>query len=297
MALPVIERDGVRRALEVSIARHPYPDGDRLCGTDAARPRQLRRLVRASLIYWGHPQLIEVAELLLTELVTNALQHGRGDVGVRVYLKHKRCVIEVDDGSPLRPKLQHAGPADEGGRGLLLVESLAESWEVSEDGTTTKCALPLPEGPIKMEPVAPIAPVEAGLPLDLPADPPQVVRAARLQARTLLTVLGWPGNQPSAISVLHCLVDNAVRYGLSPGQSGERLEAWLSVTTANELLVEVTDPNPLFPGFDKAVAGELGRSLWSITQQQHGATLLWFVNVGFMGKTVRAVMRPGAVDL
>ncbi|MYX26778.1 hypothetical protein GTY75_08855 [Streptomyces sp. SID8381] len=145
-----------------------------------------------------------------------------------------------------------------------------------------------------MEPAATTAPVLRELPLKLPADS-SAVNLARLQARTLLTVLNWPGNQPAAIDVIHTLVDNAVQHGLTPGKAGQRLSGTLSVTEAHELLIDVMDPNPTFPEFDKAVAGELGRGLWAIGQL--GATLSWFVMPEFDGKTVRATMRPGQVHL
>ncbi|MFE9976197.1 ATP-binding protein [Streptomyces hirsutus] len=291
----VTRRDGVQTALELSIERHPDPDTGGLSETDAAWPQRLRRIARAGLTYWGRPDLIETAELLLTELATNALRHGHSrDIGVHVYLQNGRCRIEVNDGSPNRPKLRHAGPTDEGGRGLFLVTAMAEAWGVSNDGTTTWCTLPLTEGPTEMEPAAVTAPVLRKIPMDLPADP-SAAGIARIKARTLLTVLGWPGNLHAAIDVIHCLVDNAVQYGLTPGKASQNLGVCLSVTEAHELLVDVTDPNPAFPDFDKAVAGELGRGLWDVTQQ--GAVLSWFVNAEFDGKTVRAAMRPDLVDL
>ncbi|MFK0159151.1 ATP-binding protein [Streptomyces sp. NPDC090493] len=289
-------QDGVRAALELSIERHPDPDVDGLSKKDAAWPQRLRRIVRAGLTYWRRPDLIETAELLLTELVTNALRHGKGpDVGVRVFFRDDRCVIEVNDGSPTRPELRHAAPDDEGGRGLLLVESLAEEWGVSRDGTTTWCTLPLTKGPEEMQRAAVTAPVLRQMPMDLPADP-SAAGLARIQARTLLTVSGWPGNQHHAINVLHALVDNAVRHAFTPGATNQPFGASLSITEAHELLVEVTDPVPYFPDFDAAVAGESGRGLWEIARQ--GVDISWFV-VGseFNAKTVRAVMRPGLVEL
>ena len=136
---------GVRPAFEVSIERHPDPRCVGLSAADAAWPKRLRRIVRATLIYWGRSSLIETAELLLTELATNALRHGSGlDVGVRIFVESSHLKIEVNDGSPLRPALRHADPYDEGGRGLFLFETLADAWGVSDDGSTTRCTLPLP---------------------------------------------------------------------------------------------------------------------------------------------------------
>ncbi|MGW0601757.1 ATP-binding protein [Streptomyces sp. NPDC002776] len=293
MAAP---QDGVRAVLNLSIERHPDPDAVGLSKTDAAWPQRLRRIVRAGLTHSGQPDLIETAELLLTELATNALRHGDGrKVGVRVCLRGNRCVIEVNDGSPTRPELCHAALHDEGGRGLFLVECLAAEWGVSDDGTTTWCTLPLSEGLPQMQLVAPTAPVLRRIRFELPADD-SAAALARLQARTLLTVLEWPGDQHHAIDVLHVLVDNAVQHGHTATTAGQRFSACLSITEAHELLVDVTDPLPHFPDFDQAVTGDSGRGLWETTRQ--GVELSWFlVGSGFDAKTVRAVLRPGLVEL
>ncbi|WP_206328556.1 ATP-binding protein, partial [Streptomyces sp. Tu 4128] len=112
----------------------------------------MRRLARASLTHWGRSDLVDTAELLLTELVTNALRHAIGaEIGVRLYLQGAQLVIEVNDGSPLVPVPRTAGPEDESARGLLLVEALAAAWGVSADRTTTWCTLPLTEGLSDME--------------------------------------------------------------------------------------------------------------------------------------------------
>ncbi|MFJ4084903.1 ATP-binding protein [Streptomyces iakyrus] len=285
------------RALEVSIERRPDPESDGLSGADAAWPKRLRRIARASLTHWGRPDLIEAVELLLTELATNALRHGSGpDVGVRVSMQDNHLKIEVNDGSPVRPVLRHAEVDDEGGRGLLLVESMAETWGVSDDGTTTWCTLPLTKGPEEMSPAAVTAPVLRRISIELPGDR-SAAGLARIQARTLLTVAAWPGNQHHAIDVLHSLVVNAWKHAVIPGEVNQRFGALLSITEADELIIDVTDPVPLFPDFDQAVAGESGRGLWEIARK--GAELSWFV-VGedFNAKTVRAVLRPvAAVEL
>ncbi len=289
-------QESVRTALEMSIVRRPNPDSDGLSEQDALWPQRLRRIVRARLAYWGRPDLIDKAELLLTELATNALRHGKGHkVGVRVFFRAGRCVIEVDDGSSTRPELRHAGLDDEGGRGLLLVESLAEEWGVSDDGTTTWCTLPLTEGPEEMQPAAATTPVFREIRLELPADP-SASGLARIQARTMLAMAAWPGNQRHAIDVLHTLVENAVQHALAPGKADQPFGACLRFTETDELLIDVTDPVPHFPDFDQAVAGESGGGLWEIAQE--GVELSWFVaSSEFDAKTVRAVVRPGPVDL
>ncbi|MFF7183184.1 ATP-binding protein [Streptomyces sp. NPDC008121] len=94
------------------------------------------------------------------------------------------------------------------------------------------------------------------------------------------------------MDVLYVLVRNAVEHGLTEESPSRRLEAWLRVTEQHELLIDVQDV-PDFPSFDKAARGELGRGLWGA--QRLGATLSWFP--GEQGKTVRATLQPGPVDL
>ncbi|MCX4740737.1 ATP-binding protein [Streptomyces antibioticus] len=292
----LISRTGALPALEVCIERRPDPDRGGLSTADAAWPKRLRRIVRASLNRWGRPELIEDTELLLTELATNALRHGSGrSICVRVSAQDDTLKIQVTDGSPTRPELRHAALDDEGGRGLLLVESLAEEWGVSDDGTTTWCTLPLTEGPEEMQPAAATTPVFREIRLELPADP-SAAGSARIQARTMLTMAAWPGNQRHAIDVLHTLVENAVQHALAPGKADQPFGACLRFTETDELLIDVTDPVPHFPDFDQAVAGESGGGLWEIAQE--GVELSWFVaSSEFDAKTVRAVVRPGPVDL
>ena len=73
--------------------------------------------------------LAETAQLLVSELVTNALVHGRGAVGLRMSRNDRVVRVEVSDTSaqPARPVL-HPGVEDESGRGLFLVSALANSW-------------------------------------------------------------------------------------------------------------------------------------------------------------------------
>ncbi|MEU0744749.1 ATP-binding protein [Streptomyces sp. NPDC006134] len=293
-ALEMICPRGIETALALSIERRPDPGVEGLSRADAAWPKRLRRIVHASLTYWGRPELVGTAKLLVTELVTNAFQHADGvDIGVRMYVRDDYLVIEVNDGTSLAPVPRRPGPDEERGRGLLLIESLAESWGVSADGTTTWCTLPMTKGPSGMEPAAVTAPVLREVLLHLPANP-SAVMAARIAGRTRLTMLDWPGNGHTAVDVLGCLVDNAVAYSLTPGKAGQKLSARLGVTEAHELVIDVTDPSPRFPNFTDAIDGTLGRSLWKA--RELGARVSWFVTPDFEGKTVRAIIKPGEVD-
>ncbi|WTJ79369.1 SpoIIE family protein phosphatase [Kitasatospora sp. NBC_01539] len=79
------------------------------------------------LINRGLDELVDTTELLVSELVTNALRHGRGEIRVR--LLHDRTVVcEVWDDGYAQPRQRRAQETDEGGRGLQLVSLLAERW-------------------------------------------------------------------------------------------------------------------------------------------------------------------------
>ncbi|MDR6979608.1 serine phosphatase RsbU (regulator of sigma subunit)/anti-sigma regulatory factor (Ser/Thr protein kinase) [Streptomyces sp. 3330] len=96
----------------------------------AAEPAAVARArseVSRQLSDWGLEQLGFTAELIVSELVTNAIRYGRPPVRLR--LIHDRALLcEVSDGSSTTPHLRRARVFDEGGRGLLLVAQLAERW-------------------------------------------------------------------------------------------------------------------------------------------------------------------------
>ncbi|MCW2607171.1 MAG: domain S-box protein [Frankiales bacterium] len=73
--------------------------------------------------------------LLVSEVATNALVHGSGDVELRVLLEGGVVRVEVGDGSRVRPVPRSAGVDAEGGRGLALVQALAASWGTRETPT------------------------------------------------------------------------------------------------------------------------------------------------------------------
>lgn len=82
----------------------------------------------------GLGQHVEVVALLVSEVATNALVHGTGDVQVRVSARGRALRVEVADDSPRMPEPRAAGLLEEGGRGLALVESLAADWGVQREG-------------------------------------------------------------------------------------------------------------------------------------------------------------------
>ena len=71
------------------------------------------------------------AMLLASELITNALRHGTGDISLLVLLGASKVRVEVADRSPEHPTVRVAGPNDENGRGLLILDHLADEWGVT----------------------------------------------------------------------------------------------------------------------------------------------------------------------
>ncbi|MFE7761405.1 SpoIIE family protein phosphatase [Streptomyces sp. NPDC057438] len=94
---------------------------------DPARVSEVRAAAQRQMADWGLGEAAFAAELMLSELVTNAIRHGTGPIRVR--LLHDRSLIcEVSDTSSTAPHLRRAATTDEGGRGLFLVAQLSQSW-------------------------------------------------------------------------------------------------------------------------------------------------------------------------
>ncbi|MFG2268377.1 SpoIIE family protein phosphatase [Streptomyces chartreusis] len=94
---------------------------------DPAVVARARSDVSRKLTDWGLEELAFVAELVVSELVTNAIRYGRPPIRLR--LIHDRSLLcEVSDAGSTTPHLRRARVFDEGGRGLLLVAQLAGQW-------------------------------------------------------------------------------------------------------------------------------------------------------------------------
>lgn len=94
---------------------------------DPAFVGEVRASALGRLADWGLDEAAFAAELILSELVTNAIRHGAGPIRVR--LLHDRTLIcEVSDSSNTAPHLRRAASTDEGGRGLFLVAQLSQAW-------------------------------------------------------------------------------------------------------------------------------------------------------------------------
>jgi anti-sigma regulatory factor (Ser/Thr protein kinase) len=89
-----------------------------------------RHHTRTVLGDWGLLAVIEDAEVIVSELFTNALQASVGDasmIGLRLSADHDHLLIMVWDSSAQMPAARHASPADVDGRGLMIVEALSDA--------------------------------------------------------------------------------------------------------------------------------------------------------------------------
>jgi serine phosphatase RsbU (regulator of sigma subunit)/anti-sigma regulatory factor (Ser/Thr protein kinase) len=139
---PNHDRDDI--ALLMARVHTLTPDQIATATLPAAAPsvRRARALVHASLSSWGLAAISDTTELLVSELVTNAVQHGRGPVRLRL-LRGTTLVIEVADSSLAPPLLRLPDPLAEMGRGLQLIKSLAQRWGIRReaDGKIVWCEL------------------------------------------------------------------------------------------------------------------------------------------------------------
>jgi hypothetical protein len=114
-------RELVRRRLETWSAPSVGTDENTVTGQhDTSRdPSHLPPL---------NADVADVVELLVSELVTNALRYGRGPIGLRLLRGVSTVVCEVSDELDAAPRLRTVHQGDEGGRGLYLVDQLSANW-------------------------------------------------------------------------------------------------------------------------------------------------------------------------
>ncbi|MER6090884.1 ATP-binding protein [Streptomyces bluensis] len=107
----------------------------RLGRADLRAVPEARRALREFLRHWGRPGRSEIAELLTSELVTNALIHTDRDAVLTATVSPQELRVEVRDfvGRRPQPRVPDAGDGTHG-RGLILVQSLADSWGVRSHG-------------------------------------------------------------------------------------------------------------------------------------------------------------------
>ncbi|MBT2405337.1 SpoIIE family protein phosphatase/ATP-binding protein [Streptomyces sp. ISL-86] len=111
---------------------------------DAAAVSWVRNASSAQLEAWGLGNIAFTTELILSELVTNAIRYGTAPIRVRL-LRDRSLICEVADASSTSPHLRYAATTDEGGRGLFLVAQYAERWgtRYTERGKVIWAEVPL----------------------------------------------------------------------------------------------------------------------------------------------------------
>jgi anti-sigma regulatory factor (Ser/Thr protein kinase) len=140
------DEPAARRRLRVrpdTVAREHY------LPADVGAPRSARRFAAATCAVWDVPQLYGDAAVVISELVTNAVEHAATPTRVRLRLDGRGLWVEVHDGGlarDIRPKPHVVGKPTSRGRGLQLVAALSAQWGVTRgaDGTTVWALLPRP---------------------------------------------------------------------------------------------------------------------------------------------------------
>ncbi|MGW5353115.1 ATP-binding SpoIIE family protein phosphatase [Streptomyces sp. NPDC004031] len=102
---------------------------------DPAEVARVRKIAVEQLDAWGLDEAVFTMELVISELVTNAIRHGRPPVRLRLIRDDASLFCEVSDGSSAAPHLRRARVWDEGGRGLLLVAQLTDRWGTRHTAT------------------------------------------------------------------------------------------------------------------------------------------------------------------
>jgi PAS domain S-box-containing protein len=127
--LPSIEEppDDVTLLL-VEIPGPPQSSATVSLPAEPASAAAARRFVSKTLAEWGHPEQLDTACLLVSEIVTNAVRHARAPLELRLHLTTAEIITEITDDSTHLPQRHLAEPDDEGGRGLMLVDMLATRW-------------------------------------------------------------------------------------------------------------------------------------------------------------------------
>ncbi len=105
-----------------------------------------RRSTREQLARWDLDGLAPTMELIVTELVTNAVRYAEGDLTLRL-IRAETLICEVEDSNDAAPRLRMAEDTDEGGRGLFMVGRIGRNWGVRQtaQGKILWVDLPLPE--------------------------------------------------------------------------------------------------------------------------------------------------------
>ncbi|MFE2351913.1 SpoIIE family protein phosphatase [Kitasatospora cineracea] len=130
-ALSALVTDGTEDDIAMIMARVLPVPADRiatlLLPSEGPLPARARRFTRATLETWGLSGLTDYAELVVSELVTNALLHADAPRRLRIF-RDRTLTLEVSDAGGQPPRLRSSAEEDEGGRGIHLISELAHRW-------------------------------------------------------------------------------------------------------------------------------------------------------------------------
>jgi anti-anti-sigma regulatory factor len=109
-------------------------------------PRAARELVTEACVEWGLPDTAVAAEIIASELVTNAVRHAGTTMDIRVTLRNHQLRVSVRDRVGTMARLQTPAESDDHGRGLLIVDAVASAWGnvPVADGKVVWATLPVP---------------------------------------------------------------------------------------------------------------------------------------------------------
>lgn len=131
------------RVPDVTVA---YPEARMAVPVDRAAVSAARRFACSTLEAWNvSGDTMDDAVLAISELVTNAMLHGRPPIELRLRCTAAELVVEVSDGYPAPPRRLRPTLDDEHGRGLMLVAAVAERWGTrpGADAKWVWCTFPL----------------------------------------------------------------------------------------------------------------------------------------------------------
>jgi anti-sigma regulatory factor (Ser/Thr protein kinase) len=107
------------------------PSAQLVLPKDQLAPALARRFLLETVCEVHMTRVVDEAELLVSELITNGILHGAPPVTLRLTCEAGYALrVEVSDSSPQRPKRRHPGPEAMHGRGMDLVDLLSQDWGV-----------------------------------------------------------------------------------------------------------------------------------------------------------------------
>jgi PAS domain S-box-containing protein len=145
--LPGSPADDVALVLARTRALHADQVADWALPSDPAIVADARAQAMRQLRAWGLEEVSHITELVVSELVTNAIRYGGVPIGLRL-IRNGTLICEVSDTSSTAPHMRRARVSDEGGRGLHLVAQLTQGWGTRQTptGKTIWAEQTLPDG-------------------------------------------------------------------------------------------------------------------------------------------------------